>query len=111
MFVDATEPMSNGTTHIDIAAVACGERMDQAIVMMKSAAIMSSIHIAFHVFSDNVTLLRDKLDVEVRSIHSYQKPRNVFILTARQSNDLNVCLTNFSRISLHFFEYKLESQN
>ena len=79
MSIDAAGPRTIRMRHIHIAAAACGTRMDQAIVMVKSAAVMTNTHITAHLFTDNEKVLRDKLNTEVRSIQYFQdKTRRVF---------------------------------
>ena len=60
----------NKIQRIDIAVAACGHRMDQAIVLIKSAAIMTHINMSIHVFTfaKDIKVFRGKVNKEVRNL-------------------------------------------
>ena len=52
-----------------LSVVACGDRLNETIVMLKSAAVFSQDHFHVHIFADDE--LRPQFQQQVRFLHRY----------------------------------------
>lgn len=64
MMIQLFHRLSRWKDCIHLAVVACGDRMEETLVMLKSAVLFTQTPLVFHIFTE--AILQPQFDVQVR---------------------------------------------